>query len=76
MTAIHRINPEIAVETPAGSGHAVFLIDYGPWYNTIWTVRLDKSGAVIHVESSEVKVIGNPMYGVEHPEPFTERVLR
>ncbi|QEL17648.1 hypothetical protein PX52LOC_04646 [Limnoglobus roseus] len=70
MTAIHRIDPEIWVETPKGGGLAYFLIDYGPSINTIWVVRLDATGDVIHVESSEVRILGNPMWHIPHPLPF------
>lgn len=71
MTAIHRIDPEIWVETPKGSALAYFLIDYGPSINSIWLCRLDDTGDVIHVDSSEIKLYGNPMWGLPHPQPFT-----
>ena len=70
---IHRINPEIFVKTPAGSGRALFLIDYGPSLNTVWVIALDKTGAVIHVDSGEVKVWGNEMYNIPMPDDVTER---
>lgn len=70
MTAIHRINPEIWVRTPKGDGLALFLIDYGPSLNTIWVVQLIDSGAVLHVESAEIKIRGNAMYAIPEPEPF------
>lgn len=70
MTAIHRVNPEIWVETPKGGGLVYFLIDYGPSINSIWVVRLDATGEVIHVDSSDVRILGNPMWGIPHPKPF------
>ena len=30
--------------------------------------HLFDSGKVLHVDSSEVRVFGNPMYGIPHPE--------
>ena len=68
MTQIHRIEPPIWVETPLGEGDALFLIDYGPSLNTVWVVHLFESGSVTHIDSSEVRIMGNPMYGIPHPE--------
>lgn len=67
MTAIQRINPEIFVTTPLGQGNAIFLIDYGPSINSVWVIHLFASGKVVHVDSSEVRVMGNPMYGIQDP---------
>lgn len=75
MTAIHRIDPEISVETPKGSGLAYFLIDYGPSINTIWLVRLDATGDVLHVDSSEVRIRGNAMWNHPPVEPFHTRIV-
>lgn len=67
MTAIHRIEPPIWVQTPLGEGHALFLIDYGPSINTVWVVHLFEDGQVSHVDSCEVRVMGNPMWDIPHP---------
>lgn len=67
MTAIHRIEPPLWVQTPLGEGHALFLLDYGPSINTVWLVHLFKDGSVVHVDSCEVKVMGNPMWDIPHP---------
>jgi hypothetical protein len=69
MTAIHRIEPPLWVQTPLGEGHALFLIDYGPSLNTVWVIHLFEGGSVTHVDSCEVRVMGNPMWGIAHPEP-------
>jgi|TARA_B100001741_G_C16476706_1_gene562841 hypothetical protein len=71
---IQRISPEIYVNTPAGEGHAMFLIDYGPMINTVWIVHLFKDGSVIHVDSPEVKIMGNQMYGIKDPVEPVERM--
>lgn len=65
---IHQCNPPIWVTTPLGEGHCLFLIDYGPAINTVWVVHLFESGAVTHIDSSEVRVMGNAMWGIDHPE--------
>ncbi len=75
MTAIHRIDPEIWVETPKGSGLAYFLIDYGPSINTIWLVRLDATGDVMHIDSSEIRIHSNAMWNLPPVEPFHGRVI-
>lgn len=64
---IHQCNPPIWVTTPLGEGHCLFLIDYGPSINTVWVVHLFESGEVTHIDSSEVRVMGNAMWGIPHP---------
>jgi hypothetical protein len=63
-----QLNPPIYVTTPLGEGHALVLLDYGPNLNTVWLVHLFADGRVVHVDSSEIRVFGNPMYGIPHPE--------
>ena len=66
-----QLNPPLWVNTPLGEGHALVLIDYGPSINTVWLVHLFDSGKVTHVDSSEVRVMGNAMWGIPHPEQPT-----
>ena len=68
MTGMLQIDPPLWVTTPLGEGHALFLIDYGPSINTVWVVHQFDSGNVVHVDSSEVRVMGNPMYSIPHPQ--------
>jgi hypothetical protein len=63
-----QLNPPLWVTTPLGEGHALVLIDYGPSINTVWLVHLFDTGKVTHVDSSEVRVMGNAMWGIPHPE--------
>jgi hypothetical protein len=70
---ILQLNPHIWVTTPPGEGHALFLIDYGPSVNSVWVVHLFESGNVIHVDSAEIRVMGNEMYDIAHPKPFKGR---
>ena len=72
---ILQVNPPISVMTPLGEGECLFLIDYGPQLNSVWLVTLWENGDVIHVDSSEIRVAGNPMYNVAEPEPFTARKI-
>lgn len=64
-----QLEPPIWVTTPLGEGHCLLIIDYGVSVNTVWLVHLFDSGKVVHVDSSDVRVMGNPMYGINHPEP-------
>jgi hypothetical protein len=59
MTVIHEIQQVLWVETPLGDGQALFLIDYGPHENTIWTVALEKNGEIKHFNSNQVKLCFN-----------------
>lgn len=77
MTAtILQLNPPIWVETPKGEGHALFLIDYGVSINTIWVVHLLDSAKVIHVDSSEIRVYGNEMWNIPHPQESIEKMTK
>lgn len=64
---ILQLNPPLWVTSPLGEGHALFLIDYGPSINTVWLVHLFESGQVTHIDSSEIRVMGNAMWGIPHP---------
>ena len=55
------------MNTPLGEGHALLVIDYGPSINTVWVVHQFDTGRVVHIDSSEVRVMGNEMYGIPHP---------
>lgn len=63
-----QLNPPIWVATPLGEGFAILVIDYGPHLNTVWVVHHFKDGAVAHIESNEIRVMGNEMYGIKNPE--------
>ena len=71
---ILQLNPPIWVQTPLGEGHALLVIDYGPAINTVWVVHHFDDGRVVHIDSSDVRVMGNAMYGIEHPsQPAREQ---
>lgn len=65
---IHQCQPPIWVQTPLGEGHCLFLFDYGNSINSIWLVHLFETGKVVHIDSSEIRVFGNEMWGIPHPE--------
>lgn len=66
---IHQCSPEIHVLTPKGEGHCLFIIDYGTMVNTVWVVHLFDTGSVLHFDSGDIRVYGNPMYGIPDPCP-------
>jgi hypothetical protein len=53
---IIQLNPPIWVQTPIGES-----------INTVWVVHQFDGGAIVHIDSSEVRVMGNAMYGISHP---------
>jgi hypothetical protein len=63
-----QLNPPLWVNTPLGEGHAIIVIDYGVSVNTIWVVHIFETGIVTHIDSSEIRMMGNEMYGIPHPE--------
>jgi hypothetical protein len=66
---IHQCNPPIWVSTPLGEGDCLFLIDYGVTVNSVWLVHLHATGKAVHFDSSDIRVMGNLMYGIPHPRP-------
>lgn len=69
-----QLNPPLWVTTPLGEGFAIMVIDYGPYLNSIWVVHLFADGQLVHIESNEIRVMGNDMYAIKNPEqPKRER---
>lgn len=64
---ILQLNPPIHVSTPKGEGLTLLIFDYGPTVNSIWGVQLCATGAFIHVDSSEIRIMGNEMYAIPDP---------
>ena len=67
MADIKQLDPPIYVLTPKGEGDTLFLIDYGVNINTVWVVHLHEDGQVLHFDSSDIRIMGNLMYGIENP---------
>ena len=61
---IHQLNPSILVETPLGSGQALFIIDYGMHQNTCWVVALVQDGSIKHFDCNDVILSTNYTYGL------------
>jgi hypothetical protein len=70
---ILQLNPPIWVLTPKGEGFALLIIDYGIHLNSVWVVTIFDTGEVTHIDSNEVKVMGNSMLNIPDPKPFKER---
>jgi hypothetical protein len=62
-----QLNPPIHVMTPMGEGDALVMIDYGPHINTVWGVWLFDDGRFNHFDSSDIRIMGNAMYGIPDP---------
>lgn len=61
---IHEVSQVIWVETPHGTGQALFLIDYGPHENTVWIIALQKNGKVKHYNSNQISLIPNHTFNL------------
>mgnify|MGYP006184175861 CR=1 FL=1 len=61
---ILQLKPSILVETPMGSGQALFIIDYGMHQNTCWVVALADNGVVKHFDCNDIILAVNYTYGV------------
>lgn len=55
MTALLQLEPPIPVETEHGPGLAMVMIDYGPNFNSIFLVAIQKS----HYASPQLKIAIN-----------------
>jgi len=61
---IHQLKPSILVETPLGTGQAIFIIDYGMHQNTCWVVALQNNGVIKHFDCNDVILSTNYTYGM------------
>ncbi len=61
---ILQLNPAILVETPLGTGQAIFIIDYGMHQNSCWVVALQKDGVIKHFDCNDIIMSTNYTYGV------------
>lgn len=61
---ILQLEPSILVETPLGTGQAMFIIDYGMHQNTCWIVALVKDGVIKHFDCNDVILSTNYTYGM------------
>ncbi|MGV3696109.1 hypothetical protein [Flavobacterium sp.] len=61
---ILQLKPSILVETPLGTGQAIFLIDYGMHQNTCWVVALQNDGVIKHFDCNDVILSTNYTYGM------------
>lgn len=68
---ILQLNPPIHVSTPLGEGDTLMVIDYGCHLNSVWVVWLFEDGRVNHFDSSDIRVMGNAMYGIPDPPSHT-----
>ncbi|WP_192820435.1 hypothetical protein [Rufibacter sp. LB8] len=62
--SILQLKPTLLVETPLGTGQAIFLIDYGMHQNTCWVVALQKDGVIKHFDCNDVILSTNYTYGM------------
>lgn len=56
--------PTVPLDTPKGTGHAHFLIDYGQEHHLLWVVFLDESGECWTFRNTEVRLQSNPTMGI------------
>ena len=63
---ILQLNPTILVSTPLGTGHAIFIIDYGMHQNSCWVVALVENGIVKHFDSNDIIMCTNYTYHINN----------
>lgn len=59
MTTMHEINQVMLVDTPFGQAQALFILDYGIHFNTIWVCASVEDGAIRHFESNQINITTN-----------------
>lgn len=76
--SILQLKPSILVETPLGTGQAIFIIDYGMHQNTCWVVALVSNGVIKHFDCNDVILSTNYTYGMnlrKNHFPEADKVL-
>lgn len=63
---IHELNKVIFVKTPHGDGQALFIIDYGEHYNTIWVICLVDGGQIKHYDSNQISITTNYTLSIQN----------
>ncbi len=61
--AIKQLNPTLPLDTPKGSGQALFVIDYGPEHHLLFTVAIDETREIWTFDNTKVKVQKNLTMG-------------
>jgi hypothetical protein len=76
---ILQLDPSILVETPLGTGQALFVIDYGMHQNTCWVIALVKDGIIKHFDCNDIILSTNYTYGlnlIKNKEPKAKVVSK
>lgn len=76
---ILQLDSSVLVETPLGTGQALFIIDYGMHQNTCWVVALVKDGSIKHFDCNDVILSTNYTYGLNlmrNKEPHVDDPLK
>lgn len=58
-----QLNPSIPLDTPKGKGQAIVLIDYGPEFDLMWTVIIDKTLEIWTFPNPQVRGLQNITLG-------------
>jgi hypothetical protein len=64
---ITQLKPPLPMNTPKGAGLAHFVIDYGPEFDLLWVVFMEKDGACWSVPNPEVRMQFNWSMGRRKP---------
>ncbi|MES2770351.1 MAG: hypothetical protein V4596_14505 [Bdellovibrionota bacterium] len=66
-----QLNPSIPLETPKGSGQAMFLIDYGTEHDLYWVVFIDDTRECWTFSNRDVRAQPNITMGrMPAPSPL------
>lgn len=49
------LDPPIPVETPRGSGQAIYLIEYGPEYDLYWITLVESSRECVTYNNRDIR---------------------
>jgi hypothetical protein len=69
-----QLNPTIPVETPKGSGQAIFMIDYSPEHDLYWVVFMDETRECWTFNNKFIRAQPNITMG-RMPEASNKRFL-
>lgn len=60
---IKQLDPTIPVNTPKGSAHAWFLVDYSPEHDLFWICAIDETGEIWMLPNSQIRAQKNIILG-------------
>ena len=70
---IHEITQVMIVDTPFGKAQALFIIDYGIHFNTIWVCASLENGLIRHFDTNQISISTNHTMNFNTQQKYGKR---